>query len=467
MRRFGFAKPVVKGPRTVRASIEMLGRPGTAPSLALGGGETDMRRTSSAHALLRKKQDLFASAPASDNSMSQPNLMTRSKRASSVSGSDPDANHQVIGWKPASGFRIHTPPSHAVKRAPVVAGRIESEEYGRLRLLKDETCVPNDFGPGVRKRYIPHIKELSYPSEEELRVRPRPSSAIVAPKQTCIQEFVLSGMHRSSDLIGSHFVFRERPPAGVATSHASASRPPSAPTATAASSSKNEGDLGPEKVRYKAMYMAAQAANTTVHAGTSNDPAVLNYEAQFLYNDFKHPAEAGIKQKSTTASILRAVEWQKSFTEDATALSSWDAKLNLSGKQYKDAFVGDAYAAARIKQRQAMADMLTKKTKHSLTGVEMLSESFDNVYSEAHSNKDTISALGSGTSIGFLVPTVDQRKSILLRQPQHRTLDYGQEPHIRTAKGLHGHRRTRRRPRRPRPCDRLLRAFLLLSSQGG
>ena len=82
-----------------------------------------------------------------------------------------------------------------------------------------------------------------------------------------------------------------------------------------------------------------------------------------------------------------------------------------------------------------MADMLTKKTKHSLTGVEMLSESFDNVYSEAHSNKDTISALGSGTSIGFLVPTVDQRKSILLRQPQHRTLDYGQEPHIRTAKG--------------------------------
>ena len=208
-----------------------------------------------------------------------------------------------------------------------------------------------------------------------------------------------------------------------------------AATALAGSSSKNEGDLGPDKARYKAMYKAAQAANTTVHAGTSNDPAVLNYEAQFLYNDFKHPAEAGIKQKSTSASILRAVEWQKSFTEDATALSSWDAKLNLSGKQYKDAFVGDAYAAARIKQSQAMADMLTKKTKHSLTGGEMLSESFDNVYSEAHSNKDTISALGSGTSIGFLVPTVDQRKSILLRQPQHRTLDYGQEPHIRTAKG--------------------------------
>jgi len=440
----------------------MLARPGTAPSLALGGGGGDLRRSSSAHALARKKQDLFSGsspAPSESGSTSQANLMTRSKRVSSAASErSGEGNRQVIGWKPASVFRIHTPPPQVTGQAPARPGRLESEKYGHGY---HET---GSFGPDVRKRQIPWIKPLSYPSEHEMRSKPRPSSAIATPMETLTQTFVIRGTHRSSDVIGSYYALRPERAAGMATRHytapapasaaatalegqheagtaaapAAASEAPPPPAALSSTASSNEGHLGPKKAEMLALFAQVAASNQTADPVGSDDPKVLNYEAQFLYNDWRVPPEGGTKRRTNSASILRAHKWQKEFADEAFQLSSWDSKLNLSGsdvKLHKSAsFVGDAYAAARIKQKQAMADIRTKKTQHSLTGGEMMAEAFDNVYSEEHANKDTASAMssgGKGANGAFMVPTIDQRHSII----RPKDIAYGATPMVKTRHG--------------------------------
>jgi len=186
------------------------------------------------------------------------------------------------------------------------------------------------------------------------------------------------------------------------------------------------------------MFAAAAAANSTMDPATSEDPAVLNYEAQFLHNDYRQHPEGGFKRRSNSASVLRAVEWQRRQVAEATMLSSWDSRLNLHGDEgpraltKQQSFVGDAYAAARIRQKQAMADLRTRKSSHSLTGTQMQAESFDNVYSEAHASKDTASALGNGNGDQpFMVPTVDPRGAIV----RPKDIPHGEEPMILTAKG--------------------------------
>jgi len=225
------------------------------------------------------------------------------------------------------------------------------------------------FGPDVRKRQIPGVMPVALPSETAMRARPRPRSAIVVPKETKHQQFILYGMQRSSDLIGA-------PESNVPVADTAAEEP---------------------------------------------DPTKMNYQAQFLYNDWRVKPIGGLKRKTTSSDILNAVSWQKKQVERAYNLSSWESRLGTSTKN-----LGDAYAAQRIKEKQRLADLRVRKSAHSLTGTEMIGENFDNVYSEEHAHKDTISALGDG-----LLPTVDTRCTIT----RPKGITYGAIHKVKTCMG--------------------------------
>ena len=118
--------------------------------------------------------------------------------------------------------------------------------------------MSSGFGPDVRKRQIPGIMPVALPSEKAMRARPRPKSAIVVPKETKHQQFILYGMQRSSDLIG-----------------AAESKVPAADTLE------------------------------------DSDPAKMNYDAQFLYNDWRVKPIGGLKRKTT--SLDRLFHFAKRF----------------------------------------------------------------------------------------------------------------------------------------------------------
>jgi len=305
---------------------------------------------------MRKKMDLFGSGSTGGAHASQ----VGARRGAKVPNAAPH-------WRPPSTFRVHTPPDIGLilNRGGAPGGRLSSEDFGIW-------TTSGGFGPGVRQRQLRGIHPVSLPSERAMRSRVRPHSAIVAPKETSTQRFVLHGMMRSSDVIGAP----------------ESERPQDAPSD---------------------------------EASDEPDPAKMNYEAQFLYNDFRCKAEGGFKRKTTSSDILKAVEWQKKFAERAHTLSSWESRLGTSTN-----LLGDAYAAQRIKEKQRLADMHTKMSSHDLTGTQMIAEDFDNVYGQEHSLKDTISSLGNG-----LVPTVDERCKVT----RPKDIIYGNVHKVKTCMG--------------------------------
>lgn len=320
--------------RSMAYSASTLGRPATADAAPL-------RRTASEQQLMRKKLDLFGSAPAGGAEASQVGA-TRVVRGAKAFDID-----SLPHWCPPSTFRVHTPPDvgRILNRSGAPGGRLSSEDFGIW-------TASGGFGPGVRqpKPGLRGIRPVSLPSEKAIRSRARPHSAIVAPKETDTQRFVIHGMMRSSDVVGA-----------------------------------------PESERPRDA--------TSDEPNDDADPKKMNYNAQFLYNDYRCKAEGGAKRKSTSSDILKAVEWQKKQVGRAYALSSWESRLGTS-----TVLLGDAYAAQRIKEKQRVAELITSKSIHDLTGTQMVKEDFDNVYGQEHALKDTISSLGEG-----LVPTVDER----------------------------------------------------------
>ena len=153
-------------------------------------------------------------------------------------------------------------------------------------------------------------------------------TAICKPKETPLQTFTLSGFHRSSDLIGG----------GAA---------------------------------------APKSYQTELEASSGREPsaAELNYQAQFLYADWRSKPIGGIRQKSRDPAVLRAVNWQKRQVERAATLSSWESRLDLtkevsgdpSSAQARDqGFVGASYEAHRIKERQRTRDLQQHLSSHKL-----------------------------------------------------------------------------------------------------
>ena len=162
-------------------------------------------------------------------------------------------------------------------------------------------------------------------------------TAICKPKETPLQTFTLSGFHRSSDLIGG----------GAA---------------------------------------APKSYQTELEASSGREPsaAELNYQAQFLYADWRSKPIGGIRQKSRDPAVLRAVNWQKRQVERAATLSSWESRLDLtkevsgdpSSAQARDqGFVGASYEAHRIKERQRTRDLQQHLSSHKLgSGERMMRE---------------------------------------------------------------------------------------------
>jgi hypothetical protein len=304
------------------ASAVELPRSATAPA----GG---LARSASAHSIRGAKE---APPPSSRGSSSRGSLFERSAstiNAESIAdqvakevAAEVKKKRYVVhtkGWTAAnSGNRPTTPTENRtdLSRVGQPAGRLSSEEYGRGM----------GFRPGVRTIYIPGIKPLCYPSEEEIRRKRRPKTAY----ERC----------------------------------------------------------------------------TEVRNGFSSDTAESLYLSQFLYNDPACKPVGGIRQTSTSKDILDAVAWREAQIAKAARMDSWESRLKEpSGDPAKDVGIPAHYAAYRVAERQRVADLYAKGTKHAGTGATMQREGYDSVYSDKFVNKDTESFLDASS----LVPVTDAK----------------------------------------------------------
>jgi hypothetical protein len=346
------------------ASAVELPRSATAPA----GG---LARSASAHSIRGAKE---APPPSSRGSSSRGSLFERSAstiNAESIAdqvakevAAEVKKKRYVVhtkGWTAAnSGNRPTTPTENRtdLSRVGQPAGRLSSEEYGRGM----------GFRPGVRTIYIPGIKPLCYPSEEEIRRKRRPKTAYERctevrngfSSDTEAQKWTLfhAGV-RSSDALGANLSAELRPTAA-------------------------------EEERRAKQPTTAESL----------------YLSQFLYNDPACKPVGGIRQTSTSKDILDAVAWREAQIAKAARMDSWESRLKEpSGDPAKDVGIPAHYAAYRVAERQRVADLYAKGTKHAGTGATMQREGYDSVYSDKFVNKDTESFLDASS----LVPVTDAK----------------------------------------------------------
>ena len=196
--------------RLAHSASEALTRPSTTDAGLL------RRSASEQHAL--RKRDLFSAS----STTAEAQILAR-EMARDTGPLEP----AKAGWKPPSLFRIHTPPERLAGRKPQGIGRLSSEDFGQWMHTKG-------FQPGVRQKVLRGIKPVSLPTEQEIRGRARPKTAIQPSDDTETQAFTLRGTVRSSDVWG----------------------------------------VGAKNARLAVLSKQPTAAE-------------LNYEAQFLYNDWR------------------------------------------------------------------------------------------------------------------------------------------------------------------------------------